>query len=117
MGAVPLVSSVVLAEQFLAGYADRHGFAIRKDPKGYGTRMQIAGSGNLKSGMKVAILEDVTTTGDSMFKAIKAAEEFGLVVVQCLTVVDREEGAVQALQHGGYELEALVTRTNLSVAS
>ena len=54
-----------------------------------------------------------TTTGGSLLQAIERAEAAGLQVVQCLTVVDREEGAAQALADAGYTLQALTTRTEL----
>ena len=55
-------------------------------------------------------MEDTTTTGGSLLEAIEKAEAEGLVVVQTLTVVDREEGATERLAEAGYHLEALVRR-------
>jgi orotate phosphoribosyltransferase len=46
-------------------------------------------------------------------EAIEKAENEGLVVVQTLTVVDREEGATERLAQAGYSLEALVSRSDL----
>ena len=55
-------------------------------------------------------------TGGSLLKAIERATEAGLEVVQCITVVDREEGAATILEAAGYKLEALATRTQLEAA-
>ena len=90
-----------------------HGFIIRKEPKGHGTGRYLVGEGNLPPGSSVTMVEDTTTTGGSLLKAIQRAEDAGLKVVQCITIVDREEGAAEALQNAGYDLEALTTRTEL----
>ena len=73
----------------------------------------LVGAGNLPAGSKVCMVEDTTTTGGSLVKAIERATAAGLEVVQVLTIVDREEGAEQTLADAGYTLEALVTRTQL----
>ncbi len=111
MGADPIVSSVSV----LSNFRDQkvHGFLIRKQPKGHGAGRVIEGAANLPPGAKVTIVEDTTTTGGSLLRAVERAVEHGLQVVQCITVVDREEGAAEALSAAGYKLEALVTRTDL----
>ena len=58
-------------------------------------------------------MEDTTTTGGPLLEAIEKAENEGLVVVQTLTVVDRQEGATERLAQAGYSLEALVSRSDL----
>jgi orotate phosphoribosyltransferase len=62
------------------------------------------------------VVEDTTTTGGSLLKALAAIEAAGLVVAQCFTVVDRQEGAVERLAQAGYDLQALTTRSGLSQA-
>ena len=111
MGADPVASSVAA----LSGVHGRtvHGFLIRKEPKGYGVGAYVVGLGNLPEGSKVCIVEDTTTTGGSLIKAVERAREAGLEVVQTLTVVDREEGAAERLAAEGLTLEALATRTQL----
>lgn len=88
-------------------------FLIRKQPKGHGLKRCVEGRDRLEEGAKVCIVEDTTTTGGSLLEAIEKAENEGLVVVQTLTVVDREEGATERLAEAGYSLEALVTRSDL----
>lgn len=90
-----------------------HAFLIRKEPKGHGTASQVEGMANLPAGTPVAVVEDTTTTGGSLLRAVRLAEEVGLRVVQCITVVDREEGAAEAVAAAGYVLEALTTRSEL----
>lgn len=89
------------------------GFMVRKEPKGHGLRQWIEGRGGLPDGAPVAVVEDTTTTGGSLLTAIERVEEEGLRVVQCFTVVDRQEGASERLEARGLRLHALVTRDEL----
>jgi len=111
LGADPIVTAVALTshqegEPIAA-------FIIRKEPKGHGKGLWIEGDKALKKGAKVAIIEDVVTTGGSLLKAIRIAEEHGLVVVQALALVDREEGGKEELAAEGYSLEAVFTRSDI----
>ncbi len=90
-----------------------HAFIIRKEAKEHGAKDLVVGRSNLNPGDKVAIVEDTTTTGGSLLKAVERAREIGLDVVQCITVVDREEGARDFLAGHGLMLESLVTRAEL----
>lgn len=90
-----------------------HAFLIRKEPKGHGTTQQIEGLANFAPGSKVCIVEDTTTTGGSLLKAVEIARAAELDVVQCITIVDRQEGAAEAIAAAGYALEALVRRAEL----
>lgn len=106
---------VACATSLTSAHTDqpRHAFLIRKEAKGHGTKRFVEGLENLPEGSKVAVVEDTTTTGGSLLLAVERAREAGLDVVQTLTVVDREEGATEALAAAGLTLEALVTRTQL----
>lgn len=90
-----------------------HAFLIRKAPKGHGTGRLVEGLANLPAGSKVAVVEDTTTTGGSLLAAVERAREAGLDVVQCITVVERQEGAREHLAEHGLVLEALATRADL----
>lgn len=93
-----------------------HAFIVRKEPKGHGTGAWVEGRRNLPDGAAVCIVEDTTTTGGSLLKAVDRAEAEGLRVVQCVTIVDREEGASEALAARGLTLESLVRRSELEQA-
>ena len=80
---------------------------IRKKAKDYGTKNKI--EGELKEGDKVIIVEDVTTTGGSVLKAVKEIRENGGIVDRVFVVVDRLEGAKENLQKENVELIPLVT--------
>jgi len=78
---------------------------VRKEPKDHGTGRLIEGL--LKEGERVAVLEDVITTGGSALKAVKACREAGLEVIGVFAVVDREEGAEERLKEEGLPLYSL----------
>jgi orotate phosphoribosyltransferase len=83
------------------------GFLVRKDAKEHGTRRAIEGP--VQPGQRVAIVEDVVTTGGSSLTAIARAEEFGRVVTRVIAIIDRLEGGAQAFADRGYALESLFT--------
>ena len=66
------------------------GFIVRKESKDHGTKSLIEGP--LAEGMKVAIIEDVSTTGGSAARAIDAAKAIGCEIVKVLVIVDRRQG-------------------------
>lgn len=113
LGADP-IGAAVAAVSFHRG-RPVHSFIVRKEPKGHGTGAYIEGLKNLPIGASVCIIEDTTTTGGSLLKAVERAEAAGLKVVQCITLLDREEGAAEALHARGYQLTALVRRSELEI--
>lgn len=84
---------------------------IRKEAKDYGTKGQIVG--DIVPGSTVVLVEDVTTTGGSVIKAIDVLRENGLIIRHVITVVDREEGALKALSTDDVELIPLVRMSEL----
>ncbi len=62
---------------------------LRKETKDYGTKQLI--EGNYLSGQTVVLIEDVTTTGNSVIDAAKKLEEQGLNVIQIITIVSRSD--------------------------
>lgn len=84
---------------------------IRKEAKDYGTKGQIVG--DILPGREVLLVEDVTTTGGSVIKAIHVLRNEGLVIHRVITVVDREEGASGTLASADVELIPLVRISQL----
>lgn len=112
IGADPITGAMVA----LAGAHGRRlsGFMVRKEPKGRGTNQQVEGP--LVAGARVAMLEDTITTGGSTLQAIAAVErEKQAHVVKVLAMVDRLQGAREALGGAGYELQAVFTIDELGV--
>lgn len=111
LGADPIATATSIAAH-LDG-RNLHAFIIRKEPKGHGTGQWLEGRKNLPPGTKVVIVEDVVTTGGSSMKAVRRAEEEGLVVLGIVTLVDREEGGRENIELEGYWLRAIFTKSEL----
>lgn len=109
LGADPIVSAVSMASWLAA--RPLHGFLVRKEVKGHGTGRWIEGP-PLQPGSRVAIVEDVVTTGGSGLKACEKAEGAGLVVSGVFALVDRLEGGREAVEARGYRLESLFDRSD-----
>ena len=108
MGAVPILNSVAMLS-FQKG-APIALFWIRKKAKEHGTRELIEGEDAAALAGKTAImLEDVTTTGGSVLKAIGQARENAMTISTVITIVDRMEGASENLAAHGVALKALFT--------
>ena len=90
-----------------------NGFMVRKAAKGYGAQNWLEGQAGLEQGTSVCVVEDTVTTGGSLLKAIERIEAAGYKVVQCIAVVDREEGARENIEAAGYPFEALTTKRML----
>jgi orotate phosphoribosyltransferase len=108
VGAVPIVAAVCVKS-----YPARplRAFYVRAERKDHGTERQI--EGHIADGARVVVLDDVTTTGGSVMRAVRAAQARGCTVVKVMTVVDRQEGAVENLAADGLSLEALFTKDEL----
>lgn len=109
MGADPVSYAIAYASA-QAGTPIRC-FAVRKAPKDHGMGKRIEGS--FQRGDRVVVIEDSMTTGGSALNAAAAIREDGGTVVGALTLVDREEGAREALQAEGIPLLAFTTAAEL----
>jgi len=109
MGAVP-ISGAVAALSWISG-RPLPNFFVRKKPKEHGAKLLVEGltKGESLAGKAVAIVEDVTTTGESALKAANAAQESGAKVALVLTIVDRQEGATETFGKAGLRFHALFT--------
>ena len=114
MGAVPLVAATA-AMSSVAG-APIAAVFVRKAAKEHGTRSLIEGlaDGETLAGRRIAVVEDVTTTGGSALKAIDALREAGATVEHVITIVDREEGAAESFAAAGVALHALFRKSEFA---
>ncbi len=64
-------------------------FIVRKTSKDHGIIAAI--EGKIRAGDRVAVVDDVVTTGGSTLQAISACRQAGLEIVGVLTLVDRQE--------------------------
>jgi orotate phosphoribosyltransferase len=86
-------------------------FTVRKEAKTHGTGKLLEGP--FRQGDRVAVIEDVLTTGGSALRAIEAIRGAGGIVAGVLALVDREEGARQVIENTGIPVVALVTATEI----
>jgi orotate phosphoribosyltransferase len=86
-------------------------FIVRKDVKTHGTANAV--EGNVKHGEKVAILDDVITTGGSTITAIERAREAGLVIDRVIALIDREEGGRENIEKYVDKVYSVFTRTEI----
>lgn len=104
LGADPMVSALVYASRG-EGLLLR-GFLVRGQTKDHGAGRLIEGP--LEPGSRVVILDDVCSTGGSLFHAIAAAEGQGCRVVKVLAVLDRRQGGSDQLRAQGYDFASLL---------
>jgi orotate phosphoribosyltransferase len=108
LGAVPIVVAV---SQRSWPERPLPGFVVRKEKKGHGTDRQI--DANFTPRINVVLIEDVTTKGGSVMQAVRAVREQGGTVNYIVTIVDRLEGAEEALREEGLALLPLFTTKDI----
>jgi len=86
-------------------------FSIRKTQKDHGIVRWI--EGDIQPGQRVAIIDDVATTGGSTIKAIERARSEGLEVVKSVILVDRQEGGLENIAEYVDEVSSIINRDEL----
>jgi orotate phosphoribosyltransferase len=110
MGADAIVASAVTVSADSS--TPLTGFIARKEAKKHGLRKWLEGVN--PRGMRVVIVDDVITTGESMLRAVELARADGAEVVATVGVVDREEGGAKRIREmSGVPLVALATLTEI----
>jgi len=88
---------------------------VRKAAKEYGT-CRLAEGGEVQ-GRRVAVVEDVVTSGGQVVESCRALRERGAEVAAVLCVIDRESGGIDTLASEGLELRSLFTMSELRRAA
>lgn len=78
---------------------------VRSKPKDYGTTKSV--EGQIYERMKVVMIDDVATTGGSVVNAIKSLKDANIAVEDAYVIVNRMEGADEALKELGVRLHSL----------
>lgn len=78
---------------------------VRSKPKDYGTTKSV--EGQIYKGMKVVMIDDVATTGGSVVNAIKSLKDANIAIEDAYVIVNRMEGADEALKELGVRLHSL----------
>jgi orotate phosphoribosyltransferase len=105
LGADPMISSVIYRSAEVGRPIP--GFIVRKEAKGHGAARQI--EGHIAPWMRVALVEDVVTTGGSTLKAIEAIQTAypTVQIVQVLSIIDRKAGGAEAFSRLQIPFQAL----------
>jgi len=114
LGADPLVSAVAL-QAALAGRA-LDALIVRKEAKGHGTGAWLEGPLPPDASI-ITVLEDVVTTGGSSLKAVSQLRQAGYRVNRVVTIVDRQEGGLEAMTAAGLELRSLFLLDEVAAAA
>jgi orotate phosphoribosyltransferase len=112
LGADPIVTAISVVGHIEG--RDLTALIIRKEPKKHGTQKFVEGPA-LPEGSKVAVVDDVVTTGSSLVKSIERLRNEGYEPIQVVAILDREEGGSEKLKDAGYRLESIFTRADLMV--
>ena len=108
-GADPLAVATAFASELKA--RPINAFSIRKTRKDHGIIRWI--EGDIQPGERVAIIDDVATTGGSTVKAIERARSEGLEVVKAVIFVDRQEGGLENIKQHVSNVSRIITRDEL----
>jgi orotate phosphoribosyltransferase len=109
LGADPV--SYAIAYASAATDVPLRAFTVRKEAKAHGTGRLVEGP--FQEGDRVAVIEDVITTGGSALRAVEAIRAAGGIVAGVLALVDREEGGREALVSAGLPVLALTRASEI----
>jgi orotate phosphoribosyltransferase len=109
LGADPISYAIAYASAETA--SPLRAFTVRKEAKAHGTGRLIVGP--FHAGDRVAVIEDVITTGGSALRAVEAVRAAGGSVAGVLALVDREEGGRDALVSAGLPVVALARASDI----
>jgi orotate phosphoribosyltransferase len=106
IGADPIVTAIAV----LSHQANNPipAFIIRKEEKSHGTGKII--EGNFPKNGKVAIFDDVITSGGSILRGAEQVEKHGGKVEVVMAVLDREEGGREKIEAAGYKFLSIFTK-------
>jgi orotate phosphoribosyltransferase len=108
LGGVPIATAVAL-------HTGLPFILVRNQKKGYGTAQQVEGQPTTP-GQRIVICEDIATTGG---QAIEAAtmlrDDLQLHVQAILCVIDRQEGAREAVESAGFRFHSVLTKADLGI--
>lgn len=109
IGADPIVTAIAVLSHLQS--RPLPAFIIRKEEKGHGTRRMI--EGNFSAGDRVALFDDVITSGGSIIKGARQVEAQGGQVEVIMAVLDRAEGGRKMIEDSGYRFLSIFTKKDL----
>ena len=112
IGADPLVSGI--AYRSATEGPPCPALLVRPEPKAHGTGRRVEGMRNVRPGARIAVVEDVLTSGGSALNTVAALREAGLDPVRVIALVDREEGGFEAIQAAGLFVQAVLRKRDIA---
>ena len=106
LGAVALVTALSLETK-------KPFIIVRKEEKLYGTSKMM--EGEVFKGEKVVLIEDILTTAGAAIASADKLKHSGIEVLMMIGVLDREEGAREAITAAGYNFRSLFTKGELGL--
>lgn len=122
IGADPIVGAFLLREHCgpdrnpdgsIFAWEHTRGFLIRSQEKDHGKAGLVVGS--VDKDDTVVVVEDVTTSGGSLMRAVDEIEKFGCKVAAAVTIVDRLQGAVELFAGRGIPFQPMLTIKDLPI--
>lgn len=101
LGGCPLASAVALVSFSRHDGAPLDAIYVRKEAKDHGSARLLEGNTRIPPGSRVAILEDVITTGGSTLKCAEKLRAAGYEISGVVVLVDRQEGGREAIEAAG----------------
>ena len=98
----------------IAAVSDCRWFLVRKEAKQRGTRRWVEGA-QIGPGDRVLLVDDVVTTGGSIFKALDIVEQTGAETVAAVTLVDRSGIAGPKFEQRGIAYYPMTTYESLGI--
>ncbi|KAK0411088.1 hypothetical protein QR680_005472 [Steinernema hermaphroditum] len=83
----------------------------RKEAKSYGTKKLI--EGKFEAGKRALIVEDVVTSGQSIYETVEILRKEGLVCTDVVSVLDRQQGGVDQLKKQDINLISVITMSDI----
>jgi orotate phosphoribosyltransferase len=108
LGGIPLATIVSQITQLPTLF-------VRKEAKTYGT-CRLAEGGEV-TGRRLAVVEDVVTSGGQLLASCAALREQGAEIAGVLCVIDRQQGGREALEAAHLPLQSLFTMEQLLAAA
>jgi orotate phosphoribosyltransferase len=113
LGAIPIAAAAAMAS--VRWDSPISAFTVRKAKKEHGSRKRIEGIA--PQGARVAVVDDVVTSGGSIVQAIDAIRGAGCTVALAIAMVDRLSGTSEALEAYGVPYTALLTIEDLGLSN
>ncbi|XP_015904302.1 uncharacterized protein [Parasteatoda tepidariorum] len=83
----------------------------RKEAKNYGTKKMVEGI--FTKGMKCLIIEDIVSSGSSIVETVEVLRKEGLIVTDCIAILNRMQGGKENLANNGITLHSLYNINDL----